>query len=332
MVMTYWFYSLLLTFSFGEVFLSVDRPETGPGSSNYQHQDVLFQNFAEEADGYWLFEPIDPKPDSAPIVVFSHGYGAYNPMIYGQWIRHLVQKGNIVIYPRYQKNLFIPKPKDFGKNAAKAIRDAIIELQSDGHVRPILDDLVLVGHSYGGVISADLAANYEAYGIPKPKAAMLCAPGTGILKGGRLETYQNMPKELKLLIFVEENDRIVGDEFAQLVFETATNTPNRNLIIHYKDKHEGKKLRAKHNECYAIDWSFDSGNRNITARRALGMEQLNEVDFYGYWKLLDALMACSRSNEDCDYALGNTKQQSYMGKWDDGKPIKALEVQLPLDE
>ena len=79
-----------------------EQPLAGPGGKAYLHQQVHFQDFASEADGYWLFEPIAPKPDSADVIVFLHGYGAIDPSIYGHWIRHLVLQGNIVIYPRYQ--------------------------------------------------------------------------------------------------------------------------------------------------------------------------------------------------------------------------------------
>ncbi|MEZ4892408.1 MAG: hypothetical protein R2778_05270 [Saprospiraceae bacterium] len=74
---------------------------------------------ATTADGYWLFEPADPKPDSAEVVVFLHGYGAYNPMAYGKWIKHLVAKGNIVIYPRYQKICFGRDLMDFRRMPLK---------------------------------------------------------------------------------------------------------------------------------------------------------------------------------------------------------------------
>lgn len=306
-----------------------EQPGHGPGSAHYSHQEVHFQDFADEADGYWLFEPRAPRPDSAHVIVFSHGYGAYNPMIYGRWIRHLVQKGNIVIYPRYQKNLISPSPDKFADNVAKAIRDAIQELQNGDHVKPILDDLILVGHSYGGVVSADLAVNFTSYGIPQPAGVMLCAPGTGFLNGGRLDSYEGMPADLKLVIVAAGDDHVVGDEFAKLVFETAIHTPKRNLIYHFEDESEDRKIRAKHNECYALDKTFDSGSRNITALRSFRWNRLDEVDYYCYWKLLDALIDCTRAGKNCEYVFGNTPEQRYMGEWSEEKPVKPLEVVLP---
>ena len=114
----------------------------------YPHQELIIQNYASESDGYWLFEPTAPKPDSADVIVFIHGYGAIDPLIYGKWIRHLVLQGNIVIYPRYQKNLVSPGTKAFAGNAAKAIRDALTKLEEEEHVRDsIMDEEIIIEES-----------------------------------------------------------------------------------------------------------------------------------------------------------------------------------------
>lgn len=306
-----------------------NQPLEGPGSATYLHDSVIFQDFADKPEGYWLFEPAKPIPEKAQVVVFVHGYGAYNPMIYGKWIRHIVQKGNIVIYPRYQKNLLSPKPKKFGKNVAQAIRDALVELDTGKHVKPIVEPLILVGHSYGGVIAADLGVNFEAYKIPQPKAIMMVSPGTGPFKGGRLETYEDMPSDTKLLIVASEKDRVVGTEFAELVFQTAVHTPQRNYIQQFRDDYGNPALGAGHNQCYSLDESFDSGKRNITAKRARKKARLDAIDYLGYWKLLDALITCTQMGEDCSFAFGGTAEQKSLGYWSDGTPVKTLKITLP---
>lgn len=303
------------------------QPDEGPGGADYICEDVRFQDHAEKPYGYWLFEPAGAdRPDSAQVVVFLHGYGAYNPMIYGAWIRHLVRRGNIVIYPRYQRNLVFPRPPRFGDHSARAIRDALELLRSEDHVQPIVDPLVIVGHSYGGVIAADLGVNFADYEIPQPKGLLLCAPGTGPLKGGRLKSYEQMPTDTKLVIMASEGDHIVGDEFARLVFETATNSPDRNLIYQYRDS---LGIGAGHSQCYALDLAFDTGRRNPTARRALARARVDPLDYNGYWKILDALISCLQSGENCDYALGNTDAQRSLGEWSHGTAIRPLEVFIP---
>ncbi|PHN05033.1 hypothetical protein CRP01_18580 [Flavilitoribacter nigricans DSM 23189 = NBRC 102662] len=303
------------------------QPLAGPGGADYVCDSVQMYDFAEKPYGYWLFEPGgDQRPDSAQVVVLIHGYGAYNPMIYGDWIEHLVRRGNIVIFPRFQRNLFFPRPGKFGDHAARAIRDALLELEQPQYVRPVADYLVVAGHSYGGVVSADLGVNFVDYGIPQPRAILLCAPGSGPLKGGRLKTYKAMPKNTKLVIMASEGDRVVGDEFARLVFETAVHTPERNLIYQYRDS---IGIGAGHSQCYAVNLEFDNGRRNPTANRALRRASCNALDYYGYWKILDALISCLDSGDYCRYALGNTLEQRMLGYWSDGRPVRALEVITP---
>ncbi len=307
------------------------QPLNGPGGAEYSHQSVHFQDCAQLPEGYWLFEPADPKPDSAHVVVFVHGYGGYNPMIYGKWIRHLVRKGNIVIYPRYQESMFSPTPDSFAVNVSKAIRDALVELNKEGHVKPVVSNLAFVAHSYGGVVSANLAINYAAYGIPKPQALLLCSPGTGMLKAGRLESYAAMPADVHLLVMVSEHDKIVGDEFGKKLFAEAVEVPQRNFLRQFPDAHGEPQLTAEHNESYSLDTLYDCGVRNFTSKRALRVSTEDAVDYYGYWKLLDALLDCNRSGTNCEFAFGNTPQQSSLGNWSDGTPVRALEVTLPED-
>ncbi|MFK7933908.1 MAG: alpha/beta hydrolase [Saprospiraceae bacterium] len=307
------------------------QPLTGPGGQEYICDSVNFQDYAQKADGYWLFEPSDPQMDSAHLVVFLHGYGAYNPMIYGDWIEHLVRKGNIVVFPRYQKNLVSPRASKFPRNAAKAIRDAIELLNTGDHVRPITDQLTLIGHSYGGVISANLAVNFEQYQIPEPKAVMLCSPGSGPLKGARVDSYHQLSADLNLLITISEYDYVVGAEFGLLVYETATNTPHRNLLIQRQDTYGKPAISAGHNETYSFNRAYDSGSFNWTAQRAARISKLDAVDYYGYWKLADALMDFTRYGTNVEYCFGNTPEQRNLGKWSDGTPIRPLDVIVPQE-
>ncbi len=304
-------------------------PISGPGSPTYIHDEIVQYDFAQKPHGYWLFEPAAPRPDSANVIVFSHGYGGYNPMIYGQWIKHLVRKGNIVIYPRYQRNMYFPRPRKFSKNVSRAIRDALEKIETGDFVKPITQHLALVGHSYGGVVSADLAVNFEKHNIPKPVAVLLCSPGTGPLRGGILKSYQDMPTDIKLIVIVSKYDRTVGDKFGKKVFETATEVVDRNFIRQYPDGSISPPQNAGHNESYALDRTYDNGKRNFTSRRALRIGKTNNMDYYGYWKIFDALLDCSRSNENCKYAFGNTPEQRFMGLKNDGVPVRELEVILP---
>ena len=203
-------------------------------------------------------------------------------------------------------------------------------LENEGHVKPKTEKVAYLAHSYGGVIATNLAAHWEKFKIPKPSAMLLAEPGSGPFKGARLEKYEKLPDDLKLIIVVGEDDYVVGEEFGRLVFETAVNTPNRNLIVQRRDTSNDRRwILATHSEPYAYDLDFDTGVRNYTAKRVLMTSRLNEVDFNCYWKLADALIAHTRAGQQGEFAFGNTPQQRFLGVWPDGRPIKELEVVLP---
>jgi hypothetical protein len=53
---------------------------------------------------------------------------------------------------------------------------------------------------------------------------------------------------------------------------------------------------------------------------------VNALDYYGTWKLFDALCDAAFFGKNREYALGNTAKQRFMGIWSDGTPVKELKV------
>src|SRR5689334_12212380 len=49
------------------------QPADGPGGTNYSHQSVVESVFGTGEEQYYLFEPADPAPKSAPLIIFVHG-------------------------------------------------------------------------------------------------------------------------------------------------------------------------------------------------------------------------------------------------------------------
>src|SRR4051812_24096508 len=77
--------------------------EKGPGSSEYAYKEVVKNDYGEGDTQYWIFEPAQPaSKGKVPVIIFMHGWSAMEPEGYLGWIEHLVKRGNIVIYPRYQ--------------------------------------------------------------------------------------------------------------------------------------------------------------------------------------------------------------------------------------
>src|SRR5215207_8133202 len=134
------------------------QPQTGPGGKQYLHSGVTKNRYGKGGQDYWIFEPDSPKPRSAPVVVFLHGWGGMNPMYYGAWLDHLVKRGNIVIYPRYQASL-LTGVTEFTPNTLAALKDAVRRLQTEsGHISADFTKFATVGHSVGGLLAANVAA------------------------------------------------------------------------------------------------------------------------------------------------------------------------------
>lgn len=332
------------------------QPATGPGGAEAHHKQVLTEMCGNGASAFWLFEPADPKPEHAPLIVFNHGWAAVFPDIYGAWISHIVKRGNIVVYPQYQGDLITP-PFLFTPTAVNAVTSAIIHLQTrPGHVRPDLDKFAIVGHSMGGIISANMAAIAETSGLPHPRALMCVQPGkTSKLPTGftvLLDDLSKITSDVLLLSVAGDRDSIVGDHDAKRIFYESTSVPleNKDYIVYRSDEHGSPALIASHIGPVApgrvsggsripatLDpaWRqrarrrIEQGKAEDVAREAandfaswIGPIAVDALDYYGTWKLFDALTDAAFYGKNREYALGNTAQQRYMGKWSDGVKVR----------
>ncbi|MGF7119438.1 chlorophyllase/cutinase-like alpha/beta fold protein [Methanobacterium oryzae] len=309
----------ILNISVGWIILpkAPDAPLSGPGSLEYKHKGVIKSSYGEGANQYWIYEPDSPKPSSAPIIIFNHGWGAIYPEVYEAWIVHIVKRGNIVIYPRYQENIFTTSDK-FTPNAINAVRNAINELKKNNHVQPELDKIAVVGHSAGGLISINMAANASDENIPIPKAVFCVEPGKHRTKedpvGPPLENLSKIPQNTLLITLSGEQDNITGNADAIKIFSETTSVPpeNKDYIILRSDNYGYPDLIADHIAPLAI---IRTDNFSIF---------VDSLDYYGTWKLFDGLCDAAFYNTNRDYALGNSSKQRYMGVWSDGKPVNQM--------
>src|SRR4026209_2377001 len=141
------------------------QPSNGPGGKQYVHAAVSKNRYGKGGQEYWIYEPDSPKPRTAPVIVFLHGWGGMNPLYYGAWLDHLVKRGNIVIYPRYQATL-LTGINEFTPNTLQAVKDAVDRLRTEpGHVSADFSKFATVGHSLGGVLAANVAALASESGL-----------------------------------------------------------------------------------------------------------------------------------------------------------------------
>jgi pimeloyl-ACP methyl ester carboxylesterase len=301
------------------------QPKFGPGGAEYAHQAVVCKSHGKGGKAYWLFEPSNPAPTSAPLIVFNHGWILMEPRHYDAWIEHLVKRGNIVVFPRYQNSAFT-SPAQFVPNAATAIKDAI---QRVGPVRLDLNRCAMVGHSMGGIISANLAVRWRDLGLPQPKAVMCAEPGgaRGHVNwfGAKLEDLSRVAPETLLLCVAGDRDSLVGAGDAKRLFKATTQVAatNKNFVVLRSDDHGKPALVADH---FAVCAPLPVRRGEQVSFFVKLAHAPDALDFYGTWKLFDALCDAAFYGKNRRVALGNTPEQRFMGKWSDGVPVKELKV------
>lgn len=326
------------------------QPTSGPGGRDYPHAEVTVLEGGSGADAYWIYLPAAPRPATAPVAIFTHGWGGMEPVHYEAWLRHLARRGMIVLYPRYQANLRTPA-KEFTPNAVTAIRAALERLQAgDSPMKPDLSRVITLGHSAGGVLAANLAVALPAAGLPRPKAILCVEPG-GTHRGEKalipLLDLTQIPADTLLITVVGDRDFLVGDADAKRIFSGATTIPaaNKDFVTLVSDDHGEPELIASHMAPSSPLEEVKSNPRGLRLRRRLvqralgqgdattptdeqlaaeGTRSVDALDYYGTWKLADALIDAAFYGKNRDTALGGGPAQTFMGTWSDGTPVKPL--------
>lgn len=301
----------------------ISQPETARVST---FDDIVQIDFYDDAAGFMVYHPASLPADSMRMVVFVHGYGAINPMIFGKWIEHLVGQGHCVVYPRYQAGILSTSPFEFVPNTVEALH--AFSSYAEEHLPVHLNSMYLVGHSYGGVIIANIAANYTQFELPKPKTALICQPGTGPFSGGVLESYSAIDPDIRLVVTVGTNDGTVGQAFGVRIFEEAVETPQRILVRQFPQANGDERVDASHYEPYSLDERFDNGISNFTSSKAKRVSNLDQIDINGYWKILDTLITLADENGDLRDAEV-LRELSRLGNWSDQTPLRNLEIIVP---
>jgi len=279
------------------------QPSSGPGGSQilYNMRESVYGSGATQ---FWIFTP-QPQPRPAPVVIFMHGYSAIIPAPYEAWIEHIVRRGNIVIYPRYQEDAVDP-PAYFTANTISALKSAFEILATTGSAD--LDHVAMFTHSFGGIVGFNVVARTELTGLPAPKAMFIAHPGSAIWAD--LELYRQISPSTLVTFVVGEDDNVVGDASAIAMIGALPQISRKNFITVQSDNHGTLPLSSNH--------------------FAPNAPPVNALDYLGYWKLSDALMDLAFYGRNGDYALGGGDNQTSLGSWDDGVPVKPLTLRPTL--
>jgi acetyl esterase/lipase len=290
------------------------QPTTGPGSSESLFGGVTAikqgppdQFFADS----WLFVPSDPLPGTLraeepfPLVIVLHGSGASDADAYLAWIEHLVRRGAVVIFPLYERGTSTGY-EGYGRNLQDDVRGGLETLEREG-VPVDLTRVAVVGHSLGAEQAVVYAASAAAAGLPVPTAVMSIVPWCQSAEGACLGVDLGaIPASTRLLLVTEAEDPSSTAAVARIWGELGgVPLDNRDVVTLVTDVHGRPALLATHTQAQA-DYDYD---------------RPDAFDWYGTWKWLDALMSCAFDGEGCEYALGNTPEQRFMGEWSDGVPV-----------
>jgi acetyl esterase/lipase len=302
---------------------ALSSPPAAPGGDpppTYPHKAVRRVELGEGPRSYWLFEPADPTPETAPVVVFNHGWFAVNPGVYGAWIDHLVRKGRIVIAPRYQRDWSTP-PANFLPNGLIAVRDALDVLStSPAHVRPDRSKFVIMGHSAGGNLAAQMAAVAAEADLPIPKAVIAVFPGEVL--PSRKPDLADVPASTLLVVVAGEKDVVVGDQRAREIFAETTAIPlNRKKFILYRSDLRGvPQFRADHLAPTGGHISFDTRDGLLPGAQ-MAQAEVNAFDTSGFWRIADLTIEAAFAGKTLDEATDKGEAFRHLGFWSDGRPV-----------
>ena len=299
------------------------QPATGPGGSDQPHAGVRVippdpDQGTEPGSPprYFLFEPQDPTPQTAPVLVFLGAEGDSGPDAYRTWINHTARNGVVVIYLSYSLDSLVavgtptPAPAADGPSwtryVASGVLAALAKLDTDGHVHPSREATFYAGHGLGAVLVADLAADWFNLHLPVPRGLLLATPrnSPAILAAD----LSRVPRDTHIL-FVSGQEALPRDLDTEVaIWQRLAELPGvwRERVTLTTDRHGTPPLIA----------DFDAPRTGGTRGRT------DALDWYGTWKWLDALISCTLRRADCAYAFGNTSAQRFMGRWADGVPVR----------
>jgi dienelactone hydrolase len=300
------------------------QPATGPGGRDAAFPDAHKTHYGPEPGGYWIWEPTAgdgtaTPAAAAPLPVVLYLSGCCGNVTYptpeevDPWMTHLARRGSVVIAPVYNGRVDEAIPGDEKGNLVLAdiqarLREALTELAAPGHAKVDLDRFAVVAYSFGGVPAVLYAASAAAEGLPVPKALYLNAPcANGFYCPGPPDGVLALPEGMKAVVLAFADDIVVGVDEPRRIYHALTGLPaaDRDFVVMATDVHGEPQVLAEHETAF----------RNEDA-----------ADWFGIWKLSDALLACALDGEWCAYALGDTPEQRFMGAWSDGQAVTELRI------
>ena len=299
------------------------QPTSGLGGSAYAHRDWRVSSGGTGPDAWYAFEPVGPRPRTAPLAIVLHGYYEYEGYASMEaFIRHTVRSGSVVIYPRWQTDKVVPCPGPFDvepcvASANKGIHDALAFLQADpGRVQPDVDAASYFGFSFGGIVTANLANRWRSLDLPRPRAIFLDDPHDSGLDGPGEPAFDDSMAGIPSTTYVECHvgaEGILAEDptgGCNALFPLLGHIPasRKAIVLTHPDDHGTPALSSKHGVCAARAGEADAYDWNFC------------------WKVWDALRAAAAGDPLSPAAISGSAAHRDNGSWSDGTPIAPLVV------
>ncbi|MBK8316284.1 MAG: hypothetical protein IPL01_20610 [Acidobacteria bacterium] len=257
-----------------------------------------------ESENVYVFRPAGAS-GRVPVVFFAPGFGNNDPQEYQSLISHIVSRGNALVFAPYQ---IVSGDASLNKKRYDTIFAAYEEAVRRYGESFDLRRVAFAGHSYGASASLSMAWRGvvdKGWG-EKGVALFLMAPW--YYAEMSLKQFVNFPPQTKLIVEVFDNDEISDHRIAKEIFDRI-NLPSseKDFVILNSEKRLGYDMKASH--------GTPSGG------------EINALDYYGIYRLFDALTDYSFNNSIAgkSIALGNGQpEQKFMGTWPDGAPVRPL--------
>jgi dienelactone hydrolase len=185
--------------------------------------------FVRGASGVWLFRPAGRPKE---VVIYFHGQGGpteATPVNHREWIDHLVSRGAVVIYPRYE----LSYSQQVLAPAVAGIRRATKKVDLRG--LPVLS----LGYSRGGAIAVEYAAVARDQHVPVPDAIESVNPVPIGEQTGLVALEPISPRTL-MAVIVSDRDPHATDG-ASLLLNRLRNAgfPGEQIRLHVARSHGG---------------------------------------------------------------------------------------------
>ena len=309
-----------------------DPPETGYGSSQFYITDSYTEyEMGDSGNGervWWYVPDVLKNGDSAPVVIFLHGFLMVAPDIYMGHIEHLCSQGYIVIFPQFNKGGIAGVVQDMMLNADQnkfldraitAVNLALSQLgdQADS------GDMTLYGHSVGGLMAL-CWAGFEGPAVRHVVLASPCLDNTEAMPSFVQSIMEGLITSLDyanlgpattspVTILWGEDDSLATSGQMESVVDALPNAQSIRLYTARSDDYGSPEIIADHMACAQDDGWMPSLLMDMFG----GDCEEDSLDYRFFYAALDQALE------------GLTDMSFNMGAWSDGEPVAPVIEGLP---